>query len=98
MRVPERTSTNPATIKLVEKYHRDRAEFIRLLGGCCVYCFVSDFSKLEFHHTHDRTWIPKDYARWTRLKKYKQDAKRGIIVLACSRCNKKIGRPSKSDF
>ena len=74
-----------------KKYRRDRRELIAALGHKCFKCGYK--WRLEFHHLTKRTWITRKTNRWTRLKRYKEEAEAGIVVLACRTCNAQIGRP-----
>jgi hypothetical protein len=74
-------------------YQFQRALLVALLGGKCNWCGTDDVDKLEFHHTRERTWVARKCNRWTRLKRYREEAAAGQCVIACRSCNAKMGPP-----
>lgn len=81
----------------VRRYRIGRARLITEMGGCCQFCLAMDYSRLEFHHLHERTWVTRHLSRWSRLVRYRQEFAAGQIVLACSLCNKKLGKPKANE-
>lgn len=80
--------------KVVKKYKADRLELISQLGGKCVRCEETRPRRLEFHHIRERTWVARELSRWSRMKRYREEAEAGEIELLCRSCNAKLGKPS----
>lgn len=75
------------------RYATRRTLLILLMGSKCRYCPERRPWRLEFHHTAKRGWNPHKTSRNRRLQRYVQDYGNGCLVLACSKCNKKLGEP-----
>lgn len=75
------------------RYAVRRTLLILLMGAKCRFCPERRPWKLEFHHTVKRTWNPHKTSRNRRVQRYAQDWANGECVLACGRCNKKLGEP-----
>lgn len=88
---------------------RSRLKLMTVLGNECKYCGDKRKKRkaesgrmvvnLEFHHTRRRSWNLESISRWMRMVKYWRDYREGIIVLACSACNKKaVPEPNEKDL
>jgi len=73
------------------KYKKARRKLLWEMGHRCFRCGYK--WRLEFHHLKSRTWVAAKTSRWVRLARYRREWKSGIVVLACRKCNKLIGRP-----
>ena len=75
-------------------YHKKRLELVLFLGGKCCKCGCSYRQRhLEFNHLKPRTWKARDFGRTTRLNKYWEEARQGLLNLACRTCNAQLGKP-----
>lgn len=74
-------------------YATRRTLLILLMGSKCKYCSERCPWLLEFHHTKKRSWSAAKTSRNHRIRLYMQDYSNGMLVLACGRCNKKLGSP-----
>mgnify|MGYP003869586845 CR=1 FL=1 len=67
-----------------------RKALIQKLGGKCAVCGLEH--NLEFDHYPKRCEFEhKKLSRWTRLKRYEEDAAKGNLRLLCKKCNKSHG-------
>ncbi len=80
----------------LERCRELRAELVASLGGRCAQC--GSKKKLEFHHKKTRTWIASQLNRWSRLKRYSEEIKAGLIELLCKKCNQRAGKPKDEEF
>lgn len=74
-----------------EKIQARREALIQRMGSRCERC--GSTSKLEFNHTHPRTWEASAVNRLRRIELYEQDYANGHLNLLCQRCNKIVGEP-----
>lgn len=72
--------------RALESARRRREALEIALGGVCRKCGAHE--RLEFHHTHGRTWIARAVAQWTRIRLYERDAAAGLLVLLCRTCHR----------
>lgn len=75
------------------RYHTQRTLLILLMGSRCKYCSERRPWKLEFHHTDPRAWKPHKTSRHRRIRRYMREWSEGRVVLACTKCNKRLGQP-----
>ena len=75
------------------RYATQRTLLILLMGSKCKYCPERRPWVLEFHHTARPNWDSKKTSRHRRIKLWIKDYADGSLVLACGRCNKRIGQP-----
>jgi len=67
-----------------------RLALLTQLGNRCNAC--GSEHKLEFDHYPKRCeFIHKKLSRWTRLKRYEEDAAKGNLRLLCKKCNQSHG-------
>lgn len=81
--------------KVKAKVKARRKQMIADLGGKCKRC--GSKKKLEFHHTHPRTWETRKHNQWVRLNKYQEDIDAGHIEVWCKPCNQEAGIPDDPD-
>jgi hypothetical protein len=79
------------------RYSVQRTLLILLMGSKCKYCPERRPWRLEFHHTDNGGWEPEKTSRHRRIRLYMRDWSNGILVLACTKCNKKMGKPKWDD-
>ncbi|QDT30908.1 hypothetical protein Mal48_01820 [Thalassoglobus polymorphus] len=68
-----------------------RAILVIAMGGECEFC--GSANRLEFHHTEPRKWVAAKVNQSTRQKMYEKEFLSGKLALACSDCNKRLGKP-----
>ena len=67
-----------------------RKALLEKLGNKCALC--NSTYKLEFDHYPERcTFVHKKLSRWTRLKRYEEDAAKGNLRILCNKCNTQHG-------
>lgn len=72
---------------------RARARLKAELGGVCFRCGNADFESLQFHHTEPRTWKNQHVEQSMRIRRLREEARAGLIRLACPDCNIALGEP-----
>ena len=76
------------------RYHTQRLLLILLMGSKCKYCQERRPWRLEFHHKEKSEYgSGGNTSRHQRIRWYMREWGKGILVLACSKCNKKQGEP-----
>ena len=78
------------------RYVTQRVLLILLMGSKCEYCQERRPWKLEFHHLKRVAWKGEKTSRHRRIRLYMHDWAEGLCVLACGKCNKKLGRPAEA--
>lgn len=76
-----------------KRYVIQRTLLILLMGAKCKFCPERRPERLQFHHKYRPKWRPQKTARHMRIRLYARDWGAGECVLACGRCNKKLGQP-----
>ena len=71
---------------------RARQELIDDLGGRCCYCDTS--LDLQINHIYGRNYSLRNLDMSARISIYKEEAKQGLINVACIKCNA-VYRPIK---
>lgn len=74
---------------------RRRVALLEKLGGKCVDCGETWETRLEFDHLKPRTWTARSVSQKTRIRRYEDEASRGLITIRCGDCNKKKGKPRR---
>lgn len=69
----------------VRLFERKRDQLREDMGGVCVCCGAK--KRLEFHHTHERTWVARKVSRWHRMTLYRRDWEAGHLELRCKKCH-----------
>ncbi len=64
---------------------RQRYDLMVELGGRCANCGAED--DLEFDHPNGRSWDLRVVSRWTRIIRYRREAREGNLRLLCKPCN-----------
>ncbi len=62
-----------------------RQQLLALLGGKCVRCGTTSF--LEFDHPNGRAYHPRRLSHLQRMRRYRRDAKKGLLRLLCKSHN-----------
>jgi 5-methylcytosine-specific restriction endonuclease McrA len=70
-----------------QQYHRLRDELLEKLGGKCSLC--PSTKDLHFDHINGRDWEPRELSSHNRIRRYQEEAKKGLIRILCLRCNSK---------
>ena len=79
----------------VRNYHKRRSKLIKKLGGECAKCGRK--RNLTFDHLKPRTWSCRKLARWVRIKRYEEEAEKGLIQVLCADCNRRKGEPQTTE-
>ena len=74
-------------VAYTERYTRRRLALIALMGGRCRICGADEPMRMEFHHTGTRTWTARKLDRCSRLRRYRRDFEKGVLVLLCAACH-----------
>ena len=79
-------------IAKMKKVRRRRADLIERLGGRCVICGATE--KLEFDHIDParKEWETRALSSESRIKRYEDEAAKGLLQLLCRHCNAVKGR------
>ena len=76
------------------RYVVQRTLLILIMGSKCAYCPERRPWKLEFHHTvKSANGHAGKTSRHQRIRWYMREWLDGTVVLACGKCNKKLGVP-----
>ncbi len=87
--------TTSKRVRRRRNYRKARRLLIIEMGGRCHYC--PRVRRLEFHHKARRLWRAEKTSRWVRLARYRREWLAGAVVLACPKCNKRLGQPPPGD-
>lgn len=72
------------------RYHQEREQLIRDMGGTCVTCGTGD--SLEIHHVGEKLYVTNSLSRISRIKYYREDFRAGRIELRCTECHPRGSR------
>lgn len=88
-----RAKTNWTAVRR-NQYATKRALLILLMGSKCRWCGERRPWRLEFHHlVKSKNGHAGRTSRLTRLRRYMREWLDGECVLACGKCNKRLGPP-----